>query len=145
MFAFGKTLEKARVAMAALPGEHGADALTDLVAKLGFCGYLIFNFDEPQGDEPINQSSQQYVRGKDPVPVFRLEGIEKRVEQTINTERSSLSLIHNDRQLRLLLLPSKDEAPQSDLEGEMSAADCHRGGCIRKSRCGNEEQRGIVY
>jgi hypothetical protein len=39
----------------------GFITITDLVAKLGFCGFLIFNFDEPQGDEPINQSSQQYV------------------------------------------------------------------------------------
>jgi bacteriorhodopsin len=44
-----------------LSQQVGFITITDLVAKLGFCGYLIFNFDEPQGDEPINQSSQQYV------------------------------------------------------------------------------------
>jgi poly [ADP-ribose] polymerase 10/14/15 len=34
MFAFGKTLEKARIAMTALPDGHGGDALSDLIEQL---------------------------------------------------------------------------------------------------------------
>ena len=47
-----------------LSQEVGIMAVTDLVAKVGFGLYLLFNFDDIAGDDlddGINQQSQQYV------------------------------------------------------------------------------------
>ena len=47
-----------------LSQEVGIMAVTDLVAKVGFGFYLLFNFDDIAGDDlddGINQQSQQYV------------------------------------------------------------------------------------
>jgi len=47
-----------------LSQEVGIITVTDLVAKLGFGLYFLFNFDEIMGDadeDGVNQQSQQYV------------------------------------------------------------------------------------
>lgn len=44
-----------------LSQQVGLTTITDLVAKIGFCFYLLAHHDDAQGEEPINQSSQQYV------------------------------------------------------------------------------------
>ena len=47
-----------------LSQEVGIITVTDLVAKVGFGLYFLFNFDEIMGDadeDGVNQQSQQYV------------------------------------------------------------------------------------
>jgi len=44
-----------------LSQQVGLTTITDLVAKVGFCFYLLTHMDQPESEEPINQSSQQYV------------------------------------------------------------------------------------
>ena len=35
--------------------------ITDLVAKVGFSFYLLAHLDDAQAEEPVKESSQQYV------------------------------------------------------------------------------------
>jgi len=45
-----------------LSQQVGLLTVTDLVAKVGFCFYLLSHLDEgAEAEEPINTSSQQYV------------------------------------------------------------------------------------
>ena len=48
----------------ALSQEVGIITITDLVAKVGFGMYLLFNFEaiaDEEGEDGMNQQSQQYV------------------------------------------------------------------------------------
>ena len=50
--------------MLALSQEVGIITITDLVAKVGFGMYLLFNFEtiaDEEGEDGMNQQSQQYV------------------------------------------------------------------------------------
>jgi len=44
-----------------LSQQVGLITITDLVAKVGFCFYLLSHLDEAEAEESINHSSQQYV------------------------------------------------------------------------------------